>query len=143
MSDDESSSNSRVDVRGTEQRYDAREADQRYDARSTDQRNDSTSSGGGSLLECGICSDVYKEPRKLTCGHTFCLSCLQKQVDASEVSQRSVTCMYCRVVTPLSLQGGVKDLPKNFVVEIFISTLPPPPGVCALQESDRSHSRAR
>lgn len=32
------------------------------------------------LVQCGLCQDVYDDPRVLPCSHTFCLECLQKQV---------------------------------------------------------------
>lgn len=31
------------------------------------------------LLACDKCHERYKDPRKLLCGHTYCLSCLQDQ----------------------------------------------------------------
>ena len=33
------------------------------------------------LLECGYCLEKFQNPRNLPCGHTFCLSCLQSQVN--------------------------------------------------------------
>ncbi len=32
------------------------------------------------LAQCGLCIEVYDDPRVLPCSHTFCLDCLQKQV---------------------------------------------------------------
>lgn len=31
------------------------------------------------LLACEKCQERYKDPRKLPCGHTYCLACLQDQ----------------------------------------------------------------
>ena len=66
-----------------------------------------------SLLECGICLEVYKDPRMLPCGHTFCVTCIR--------SSRQDTCALCK----RQFAGVVIDeLPRNYVVESFISSLP-------------------
>jgi hypothetical protein len=30
------------------------------------------------LLKCKLCTDIFKKPVTLTCGHTFCYNCLYK-----------------------------------------------------------------
>ena len=68
-----------------------------------------------SLLECSICLETYEDPRNLPCGHTFCLRCIQANANR--------TCALCN--RPWSLPiGGLQGLPKNFVLDSFISTLP-------------------
>ena len=32
-------------------------------------------------ITCAICNDVYTNARDLSCGHTFCLCCLQHRVE--------------------------------------------------------------
>ncbi len=79
-----------------------------------------------SHMECGICHEVFKDPRIMPCGHTFCLTCLQ-QLESTSQSQASSTrridCPYCR--TPFSTVGqSVQTLPKNYTIDECISSLP-------------------
>ncbi|RUS76029.1 hypothetical protein EGW08_016207, partial [Elysia chlorotica] len=76
------------------------------------------------FLNCKICFESFREPKTLTCLHTFCLDCLQQQYEqeASNRSSRftlytsrSVTCPLCRKKTELPA-GGVRRLPDNFLV---------------------------
>ncbi|XP_072297128.1 nuclear factor 7, ovary-like [Eucyclogobius newberryi] len=32
------------------------------------------------LLTCPVCQDIFKDPRQLPCGHSFCLTCVQRMV---------------------------------------------------------------
>ena len=68
-----------------------------------------------SLLECSICLQVFQDPRNLPCGHTFCLRCIQK------ISNRF--CSLCKREWSLSVNGW-QELPKNFIVESCITSLP-------------------
>lgn len=60
-------------------------------------------------LECSICLELWikKDPRVLSCQHTFCSSCL-----ARIVKNNKVQCPLCRLKTAVP-KNGVKDLPKN------------------------------
>ena len=61
------------------------------------------------LFECSVCLEslINKQPRLLSCGHTFCTPCLQ-QLSAGN----TVNCPKCRSPTRLP-PGGVQALPKN------------------------------
>ena len=68
-----------------------------------------------SLLECSICLQVFQDPRNLSCGHTFCLKCIEKT--------NNRLCALCkREWSPPA--KGLLGLPKNFVVENFTTSLP-------------------
>ena len=68
-----------------------------------------------SLLECTICLDTYEDPRILPCGHTFCFRCIQANIHR--------ICALCN--RPWSLPiSGLQGLPKNYVLDSFISSLP-------------------
>ena len=68
-----------------------------------------------SLLECSICLQVFQDPRNLPCGHTFCLRCIQK------TGYRS--CSLCKREWSLPV-NGLQGLPKNFIVDNCITSLP-------------------
>ena len=48
------------------------------------------------LLECAICMEKYnttnKIPRILTCGHTFCSSCLEIICERSGIESSGISC---------------------------------------------------
>ncbi|KAH9525338.1 hypothetical protein Btru_001088 [Bulinus truncatus] len=75
------------------------------------------------FLNCKICFENFREPKTLSCLHTFCCSCLQQQYDQECISRtsrysiynRQVTCPLCRKKTDLPT-GGVRRLPDNFLV---------------------------
>ena len=68
-----------------------------------------------SLLECSICLQVFQDPRNLPCGHTFCLRCIQKT--------NNRLCSLCKKEWSLPANGCL-GLPKNFIVENCITSLP-------------------
>ena len=61
------------------------------------------------LFECSVCLEslINKQPRLLSCGHTFCTPCLQQLS-----GRNTVNCPKCRSPTQLP-PGGVQALPKN------------------------------
>ncbi|CAL1532662.1 unnamed protein product [Lymnaea stagnalis] len=75
------------------------------------------------FLNCKICFENFREPKTLSCLHTFCCTCLQQQYDQETLNRtsrysiynRQVTCPLCRKKTDLPT-GGVRRLPENFLV---------------------------
>ena len=67
------------------------------------------------VLECLVCYETYDDqnlcPRMLTCGHSFCTSCLQRLLTVDD----KIPCPTCRVEVNVS-QDGVVGLPKNFAL---------------------------
>ncbi|KAK3576100.1 hypothetical protein CHS0354_032224 [Potamilus streckersoni] len=55
------------------------------------------------LLECTICLDIFKMPKVLPCGHTYCASCLQSHINSkltqNGTRQSSFPCPVCRAST--------------------------------------------
>ena len=68
-----------------------------------------------SLLECSICLQILQDPRNLPCGHTFCLQCIKKT--------NNRLCSLCKREWSLPANGW-QGLPKNFIVENCITSLP-------------------
>ena len=91
------------------------------------------------LCVCKHSHDVYKDPRILSCLHSYCLQCIHKiQVQG----KTSITCPSCNHPSPLP-DGGVASLPPNIrlkeeaeqdkVIRRLISS---PPPVCESCEED-------
>jgi len=72
----------------------------------------------GSYLACPFCKDVYKDPKYLSCYHTYCESCLVEMME-SLVESQVVTCSECRKTSTIPT-GGPKDLPNNFFISRII-----------------------
>ena len=70
------------------------------------------------VTECPICTEVYKDPRSLPCGHTYCLMCIDGWRKDKQPGDK-VSCPLCRkeFIVP---SNGVSDLPKNFFVADFL-----------------------
>ena len=57
---------------------------------------------------CGICSELYTDPRMLSCLHSFCCKCLQRSMENKE----SLKCPTCEKEASIP-EGGVLALPKH------------------------------
>lgn len=45
------------------------------------------------MLTCPVCQDIFKDPRQLPCGHSFCMACLEGIIDfASDMPFRCPDC---------------------------------------------------
>lgn len=66
-----------------------------------------------SATECAICLGVLTQPKVLSCLHTFCLSCLDQLLRASNNELICPTCRACTAVPP----EGVKGLRTNFIID--------------------------
>lgn len=75
--------------------------------------------------ECAICfcayDNVYRTPKLLACGHTFCLECLAR-INVSSLELKTLSCPVCREVT--ELPHG-QDLPRLDNNQDIIGRLPP------------------
>ena len=70
------------------------------------------------MFECPICMEEYKpnsvkKPLILPCGHTFCISCINKAFKNNRIS-----CFLCK-------SSHVRNQPSNFAVNyILLSSIP-------------------
>ncbi|XP_033747584.1 E3 ubiquitin-protein ligase TRIM39-like [Pecten maximus] len=69
-----------------------------------------------SITECGICSLELSDPRRIECGHIFCLHCLRKHVDSM------TSCPTCkRRMQPKS--GNVENYPVAMEIVHLLQSL--------------------
>lgn len=61
-------------------------------------------------LSCGVCFELYRDPRSLQCGHSFCFQCLAQL--------KKLECPECRA----PIAGPVDNLPKNFAMTRLIES---------------------
>lgn len=75
--------------------------------------------------ECAVCfcsyDNVFKTPKLLSCGHTFCLECLAR-INVSSLEIKSLSCPVCRKLTELPHGRDLPQLGNN--KDIFCK-LPP------------------
>nr|XP_020017513.1 RING finger protein 225 [Castor canadensis] len=70
-----------------------------------------------SPMECLICvspfDGVFKLPKRLDCGHVFCLECLARLSLATAGGGDAVACPVCRAPTRLAPRRGLPALPTQ------------------------------
>ncbi|XP_048249123.1 tripartite motif-containing protein 2-like [Haliotis rufescens] len=83
------------------------------------------------FLTCCICSEVYKDPCTLSCGHTFCKGCLKKYLrNIDDPLQGCIPCPYCRQATRVSHPDGpveewVKPIKPSFLIQGLLDMFAP------------------
>ncbi|XP_077455090.1 E3 ubiquitin-protein ligase RNF183 [Stigmatopora argus] len=79
----------------------------------------------GEEPECAICfcsyDNIFKTPKLLACGHTFCLECLAR-INVSAPQLKTLSCPVCRELT--DIPHG-QDLPRLDNNQDIIGRLPP------------------
>ena len=73
-------------------------------------------------VSCPVCQNIFKDPRHLSCQHSFCLECLQNWHRASG-GGNAITCPKCRTLSTIPTSYNLKDLPKSFYLNGFIDML--------------------
>jgi len=64
-------------------------------------------------LSCPVCTDLFREPVLLSCGHSFCRQCINDHWTSS----RSRTCPVCRQLSP---QPPVSNLSLRNTCESYL-----------------------
>ncbi|KAL3890889.1 hypothetical protein ACJMK2_003161 [Sinanodonta woodiana] len=65
--------------------------------------------------ECSICMDSFKNPKLISCHHSFCLNCLEDYVRAN-LRNGKFNCPICRKSVELP-KGDVRSLQTNFYID--------------------------
>ena len=70
------------------------------------------------ITECPVCTQMFADPRVLSCGHTYCLKCM-KALSKNKQPGDKLACPLCRkkFIVP---DSGIGSLPRNYVVGNFI-----------------------
>ena len=68
-------------------------------------------------LKCGICLELFQDPRSLPCLHTFCRECIQRSLNENH----SLKCPVCRASKHVLSEEGAGLLPVN---EYVLQELP-------------------
>ncbi|ESO99843.1 hypothetical protein LOTGIDRAFT_141429, partial [Lottia gigantea] len=63
--------------------------------------------------ECSICYEGFTKPKFITCGHTFCLDCIERHIGAKT---DTFLCPICQQDVKIP-EGGAKMFTTNFIVE--------------------------
>ncbi|XP_071079279.1 probable E3 ubiquitin-protein ligase MID2 [Haliotis cracherodii] len=81
------------------------------------------------FLTCSICTEGYKDPCTLTCGHTFCKGCLGEFLKTRQdaIRAKSIPCPYCRQMTRAPRPDGpveewVKQMKPSFLIQGLLDT---------------------
>uniref|UniRef100_A0A8C8SBG2 Ring finger protein 225 n=1 Tax=Pelusios castaneus TaxID=367368 RepID=A0A8C8SBG2_9SAUR len=81
--------------------------------------------------DCVICFSPYdrlfKVPKTLACGHTFCLECLAR-INVSSEHVNAVSCPICRELTRLPPRKGLPGLPTHQELLDRLPLAPAAPG---------------
>lgn len=67
------------------------------------------------ILSCPICLEVYKHPRNLVCGHSFCTTCL-----FLIKINNNIICPICRQATHFTQDFLLINLPVNNIITSII-----------------------
>ena len=73
------------------------------------------------ITECGICFEIFSQPKALPCLHSFCLDCLE-QHSSGKSQGSSEICPLCRASFIIP-QGGMINLKSNFHVSNLVEIL--------------------
>ncbi|XP_072181969.1 uncharacterized protein [Diadema setosum] len=85
-------------------------------------------------LDCPICLTLFKQPKSLTCSHTFCKDCLQR-ISQTHSDKEIITCPICRKGTPLP-SGDVDKLQTNISLSSLVQEVKITSPTCTVCEMD-------
>lgn len=75
-------------------------------------------------LTCSICLNTFVDPRQLTCGHSYCITCL---TDYMKTQTMSLVCPTCRAEMKrpesMELQEWIQKLPQDQLLVAIINAI--------------------
>ena len=73
-------------------------------------------------VSCSVCSDIFTDPKHLSCLHSFCLKCLQQWYETCGGGE-AIKCPKCQTFCQVPASGDLKDLPTSFYLNGLIDVL--------------------
>ena len=73
-------------------------------------------------VSCSVCSDLFTDPKHLSCLHSFCLKCLNRWYETFGGGQ-VIKCPKCQTLSRVPASGDLKDLPTSFYFNGLIDVL--------------------
>ena len=73
-------------------------------------------------VSCSVCSDLFTDPKHLSCLHSFCLKCLKGWYETCGGGD-AIRCPKCQTFSPVAASGDLKDLPTSFYLNGLIDVL--------------------
>ena len=73
-------------------------------------------------VSCSVCSDLFTDPKHLSCLHSFCLKCLNRWYETCGGGE-AIKCPKCQTLSRIPASGDLKDLPTSFYLNGLIDVL--------------------
>ena len=73
-------------------------------------------------VSCSVCSDIFTDPKHLSCLHSFCSKCLQQWYETCGGGE-AIKCPKCQTFSRVPASGDLKDLPTSFYLNGLIDVL--------------------
>ena len=70
-------------------------------------------------VSCSVCSDLFTDPKHLSCLHSFCLKCLKGWYETCGGGD-AIRCPKCQTFSQVPASGDLKDLPTSFYLNGLI-----------------------
>lgn len=73
-------------------------------------------------MSCSVCTNIYRDPKQLSCLHSFCLQCL-KRWHRETHGRDTIRCPKCQTISRVRESSDLKDLPTSFYLNSLIDVL--------------------
>ena len=73
-------------------------------------------------VSCSVCSDLFTDPKQLSCLHSFCFKCVKQWYETCGGGD-AIKCPKCQTLSKIPASGDLKDLPTSFYLNGFIDVL--------------------
>ncbi|CAH3128282.1 unnamed protein product, partial [Porites lobata] len=64
-------------------------------------------------VSCSVCSDLFTDPKHLSCFHSFCLKCLKRWHETCG-GGGAIKCPKCQTLSRIPASSYLKELPTSF-----------------------------